>query len=63
MMSPCYQCTRRSATCHAECEQYAAYAEYRQKIREARQMEHEANATRVANAAKIRAEVFRKRRK
>ena len=38
MISPCYECTRRTAipNCHAGCEAYAKYNEYRQKVREKR---------------------------
>ena len=33
MKTPCHHCTERTATCHAECERYKAWAaEHRQDV-------------------------------
>ncbi len=36
MTVPCRDCTDRNATCHAECERYAAFAAERERIRQKR---------------------------
>jgi len=39
MNVPCKGCADRNATCHAECERYAAYAAERERIRKRRSEE------------------------
>lgn len=64
MIAPCLECSHRSVVpnCHADCEQYLLYVKYRQNIRDARQREHEANTARIEGAARIRSEVWRRKR-
>ena len=40
MTSPCMDCMKRSATCHASCEEYLFWA---QKVKEQREKKHQSD--------------------
>ena len=46
--NPCYECNRRSPTCHGACEAYALFARYRQLIRDARKLAKDVDTAAVA---------------
>lgn len=61
MICPCHECTHRTASpnCHAACEAYKAYSEYRTMIRIARQLQHVGDDARIRQSEKRKAEYYR----
>ena len=49
MISPCHNCTKRTAipNCHADCAAYAEYDAYRKGVREKRNAVNEVRSMRV----------------
>lgn len=62
MSVPCKDCPDREVGCHGRCEKYKAYDLDRQRIRTARQMEHENVCVRIAGAIRIKNEIYRKQK-
>lgn len=65
MICPCYECTRRTAVpnCHATCEPYKEFAEYRQKIRDARLLERQGDDAKIRTIFKRKRDEFKSRRR
>lgn len=60
--APCLHCDQRTMTCHDDCPDYLVYAAGRERIREQRFLESEADSLDCALSMK-RVELFKRRRR
>ena len=62
MKAPCEGCPDRtvSPNCHTTCEKYLSYAAYRERIRQARRLDHDATTALIRGAEKIKREAIRR---
>lgn len=58
--SPCHDCKWRSPYCHADCDKYALYVNYREQIRKIKHLEHDARGILIEHAVQRKANSYRR---
>ena len=55
MMAPCKNCEKRQLGCHATCEEYQAFEDYKKKTSEEKIREHNTWTKGIENQARLKA--------
>jgi len=65
MISPCHECTRRTAVpnCHSTCDLYAKYSEYRENMRIKRELSRTGDDARIRQLVRHKRDLFKSRKK